>query len=135
MDLQCRMLTKLLCTQVCCPYVICMKNSRGHNSFKNNSIATCWQYAQLGLVWIIVVKLYWILTKGCWEIMITKKCLRTDRPTARLLYSPHIPCIWGYNNSIRTKRHFISIRLTIDQVYWKSSKTWKKIYSKLEFQP
>ena len=37
---------------------ICMRNSRGHYSFKNNSSATRRQYAQLGLVSIILVKLY-----------------------------------------------------------------------------
>ena len=37
---------------------IYVRNSSGHNSFKNNSSATRTQYAQLGLVSIIFVKLY-----------------------------------------------------------------------------
>ena len=60
-------------------YVICMKNSRGHNLLKKYSSTEPWQYAQLGLVSIIIVKLYWILTKGCREIVITR--LQTDRLT------------------------------------------------------
>ena len=132
---------------------LCMRNSMGHNSFKNNSSVTRRQYAQLGLVSIILVKLYWIVTKGCWEIVFTRNVYRltmyekfkknsfknnssatrrqyaqlclvsiilvklywiltkgccdmvftrnvqTNRPTdhqARLLYSPHILPIWGY---------------------------------------
>ena len=91
----------------CLTIYICMKNSRGHNSFKNNSSVTRREYAQLGLVLIILVKLYWILTKGCWEIVFTRNVQTngpTNKPTDRqawLLYSPHILCIWGYNNVIR----------------------------------
>ena len=67
---------------------LCMRNSRGHNSFKNNSSATHRQYAQLGLVSIILVKLFWILTKGFWEIVFTRNVQtngqndrQTNKPT------------------------------------------------------
>ena len=85
----------------CLTIYICMRNSRGNNSFKNNSSATRRQYAQLGLVSIIIVKLYWILTKGCREKVFTRNVHRpTDRQTDRqawLIYSPHVLWIWVYN--------------------------------------
>ena len=50
---------KVMNTPSWCPTIyICMRNSRGHNSFKNNSSTTCQQYAQLGLVSIILVKFF-----------------------------------------------------------------------------
>ena len=79
----------------CLTIYICMRNSRGHNSFKNNPSATRRQYAQLGLVSIILVKLYWILTKGCWEIVFTRNVLRPTDRQAWLLYSPHILYVSG----------------------------------------
>ena len=55
--------------------------SKFHNSAQNYRTGTGLQHAQLGLVSIITVKFYEILTNCFQEIVFTKKCIQTDGQT------------------------------------------------------
>ena len=110
-------------------YVMCMRNSRGHNSFKNNSSATCLPYAQLGLVSIVPVKLYWIVTKGCWEIVFTKYghicviCMRNSRGHNSFK-----------NNSSATRPQYAQLGLVpivLAKLYWIVTKgCWEIVFTR-----